>query len=56
MSKYRTQNFVRCPYCNMAGFSKKGQMVAHIKKSHSDKWKEFQRMVGKSGRIQRHGK
>lgn len=37
MGKYRTQQLFICPYCNIAGWFKKGQRDAHIVKSHPDK-------------------
>ena len=34
MGKYRTQTLFMCPYCSAAGFFRRGQRDAHIKKSH----------------------
>jgi uncharacterized C2H2 Zn-finger protein len=28
-----------CPYCNIAGWRRKGEIVAHVKKSHGKKVK-----------------
>lgn len=35
MGKYRTQTLYVCPYCNIAGWFKRGQRDAHVSKSHS---------------------
>lgn len=37
MGKYRTQQLFVCPYCNIAGWLKRGQRDGHINKSHPDK-------------------
>ena len=37
MGKYRTQQLFVCPYCNIAGWFKRGQRDKHISKSHPDK-------------------
>lgn len=37
MGKYRTQQLFICPYCNIAGWLKRGQRDKHISKSHPDK-------------------
>ncbi len=37
MGKYRTQQLFVCPYCNIAGWFKRGQRDKHISKSHADK-------------------
>jgi hypothetical protein len=37
MGKYRTQQLFICPYCNIAGWFKRGQRDKHISKSHPDK-------------------
>ncbi len=37
MGKYRTQQLFVCPYCNIAGWFRRGQRDSHISKSHKDK-------------------
>jgi hypothetical protein len=37
MGKYRTQQLFVCPYCNIAGWFRRGQRDNHINKSHKDK-------------------
>ncbi len=37
MGKYRTQQLFICPYCNLAGWFKRGQRDKHISKRHPDK-------------------
>lgn len=37
MGKYRTQQLFMCPYCDIAGWFKRGERDAHIAKSHPDK-------------------
>jgi len=39
MGKYRTQTLFMCPYCSAAGFFRRGQRDAHVKKSHPDQKK-----------------
>lgn len=37
MGKYRTQQLFVCPYCNIAGWFKRGQRDKHVSKSHAGK-------------------
>lgn len=41
MSKYRTKSTYFCPYCNLAGWQKLGDLKAHVRKSHPNKAKEL---------------
>jgi hypothetical protein len=37
MGKYRTQQLFVCPYCNIAGWFRRGQRDKHVSKSHAGK-------------------